>query len=120
MKVQTSDVRAWVAAMMATGRHSPATVRKAGHVLAKVMRAAVDDGLIARSPCTGVRLPAEGSREMTFLSAAQVVELVDATDDHYRTLVATRHTSAFGGASSPASEPSASIFCAVRWPWSSS
>jgi integrase len=89
VKVQTSDVRAWVAEMVATGRHSPATVRKAGQVLAKVMRAAVDDGLIARSPCVGVRLPAEGSREMAFLSAAQVVELVDATDEHYRVLVAT-------------------------------
>ena len=50
---------AFVADMQATGRHSPATVRKIGQILAKIMSGAVDAGLIARSPCVGVALPAE-------------------------------------------------------------
>ncbi len=86
-KVTTSAVRAWVAEMNGTGDHAPATVRKAGQVMAKVMAAAVSDGLIARSPCDGVRLPAESRREMVFLDAGQVLELVDVIDEHHQTLV---------------------------------
>lgn len=86
-KITTADVRAWVASMTAAGDRSPATVRKAGQVLSKVMAGAVADGLIARNPCEGVRLPAEPSREMRFLTAAEVAELAEATAEHYRTLV---------------------------------
>lgn len=86
--ITSADVRAWVASMNA-GTHSPATVRKAGQVLAKVMRAAVVDGRIKRSPCDGVKLPAECSREMVFLSAEQVGDLAAAVDEHYRVLVVT-------------------------------
>jgi integrase len=88
-KIQPADVRAWVAEMTATGKHSPATVRKAGQIMGKVMAAAVADGLIARSPCDGVKLPAEGTREMRFLSPAEVHTLAVATAEHYRTLVVT-------------------------------
>lgn len=88
-KLTTVDVAAWIAGQTAAGRHSPATVRKSGQVLAKIMRAAVDCGLIARSPCASVKLPAEQSREMRFLSPAELVDLVDAVDEHYRVLVLT-------------------------------
>lgn len=88
-KLTTVDVAAWVAAQTSAGRLAPATVRKAGQILAKIMRSAVDSGLIARSPCTSVKLPAEGSREMRFLSPAELIALVDAIDEHYRVLVLT-------------------------------
>lgn len=88
-KLTTTDVKAWIARANGAGQHSPATVRKAGQVLAKMMAAAVAEGLIARSPCEAVKLPAEGRREMTFLAMCEVADLVEATDDHYRILVAT-------------------------------
>lgn len=67
-RITNPMVRAFIADMLRTGEHSPATVRKVGQILAKVMRGAVNAGLIARSPCDGVRLPAEERREMRFLS----------------------------------------------------
>ena len=88
-KLTTVDVAAWVAAQTSAGRLAPATVRKAGQILAKIMRSAVDSGLIARSPCTSGKLPAEGSREMQFLSPAELIALVDAIDEHNRVLVLT-------------------------------
>jgi integrase len=51
------------------------------------MNAAVDSGFIVRSPATGVKLPAEATREMMFLTANQVAELADAAHPHYRCLI---------------------------------
>ncbi len=87
-------VRRFIADMLETGRHEPATVRKVGQILAKVMRSSVDAGLIARSPCDGVRLPAEGHREMRFLTAAEVAELAAAVGPAWETLV---YTAAYAG-----------------------
>src|SRR5207245_10896808 len=53
-RITNPMVRTFIAERVATGTHSPSTVRKMGQVLAKIMRAAVEAGLIARSPCEGV------------------------------------------------------------------
>jgi integrase len=58
-------------------------------VLSKIMSAAVSDGYLARSPCTGVRLPAEVRKEMRHLTAADLNDLADAIDHHYHPLVLT-------------------------------
>ena len=70
-KITNPMVKRFIAEMLAAGDHAPSTVRKVGQVLAKVMRSAVDAGLIVRSPCDGMRLPAEGRREMRFLTASR-------------------------------------------------
>ena len=87
-------VRRFIADMLETGNHAPATVRKVGQILAKVMRSSVEAGLIARSPCDGVRLPAEGRREMRFLTAEQVAKLAAAVGPEWETLV---YTAAYAG-----------------------
>lgn len=79
---------------MADPRLSPSTVRKIGQVFRKVMNAAVDSGFIVRSPARGVKLPAEATREMMFLTASQVGELGDAAHSHYRCIV---YTAAYTG-----------------------
>lgn len=93
-KVTNVDVSAWIATQLAAGRLSPASVRKAAQVLSRAMAGAVHAGLIARSPCDGLRLPAEGTREMRFLSPAGVLDLVETIDQHYRVLVLA---AAYGG-----------------------
>lgn len=93
-KITNPMVKRFVAEMLATGDHSPATVRKVGQILAKVMRSAVDAGLIARSPCDRVRLPAEGRREMHFLTAEQVSRLATAVGPDWEALV---YTAAYSG-----------------------
>jgi hypothetical protein len=75
-KLTTVDVAAWIARQTAAGRHSPATVRKAGQVLAKIMRA--DHPVPVRER----EAPAERSREMRFLSPTELARLVDAVDQH--------------------------------------
>lgn len=80
------DVSTWVAELSASGR-APATVQKAYQLLGKVMGAAVDAGLLARSPCQWVPLPRVEREEMRFLDPAEVARLADAFDPRYRALV---------------------------------
>jgi integrase len=88
-RITNPMVRSFVADLLGAGTHSPATVRKIGQVLAKVLRAAVDAGLITRSPADGVQLPAEDRREMRFLTAEQVATLAATVDVHWEALVLT-------------------------------
>jgi integrase len=87
-------VQKFVADMLATGKFAPATVRKVGQILAKIMRGAVDAGLIVLSPCEGVRLPAESRREMRFRAAGQVAALANAAGSEWEVLI---YTTAYGG-----------------------
>ena len=93
-KITNPMVKRFIAEMLATGDHAPSTVRKVSQVLAKVMRSAVDAGLIVRSPCDGVRLPAEGRRDMRFLTAEQVSRLATAVGHDWEALV---YTAAYAG-----------------------
>jgi hypothetical protein len=47
---------------------APATVQKAYQLLGKVMGAAVDAGMVMRSPCRRVPLPKVEREEMPFLT----------------------------------------------------
>lgn len=78
-------VREWVARLVDRGL-SPSRVRQAYRLLGAIMRAAVESGYIAGTPCVGVRLPRLPQREMSFLSAKQVRDLAEAASE-YRTLV---------------------------------
>lgn len=87
-RITPLDVRAWLADLNASDL-SPSTVRKAFNLLNRILGAAVESGLIGRSPCTSIRPPAEPTHEMRFLSGAEVIELADAIGVHYRGLVLT-------------------------------
>ena len=80
------DVRAWVAELDAKGR-APATVQKAYQTLSKILRGAVDAGLIAQSPCRNVALPRVEREEMRSLTPAEVAALAESIDPRYRALV---------------------------------
>lgn len=92
-QIRNMHVRAWVAELSGRGL-APATVVKAGQIMGKVMRAAVQAGLIVSSPCDGVRLPRVERAETRFLAPAEVVALADAMDDRYAALV---YLAAYGG-----------------------
>jgi integrase len=57
--------------------------RQAYHLLAAIMRTAVDDGRIATSPCRGVKLPRLPQVEMSYLEPEQLRALVDAVDGQH-------------------------------------
>ncbi len=80
------DVRAWVAELAAAGR-APATVQKAYQTLSKILRGAVDAGLIAQSPCRRVALPRVEREEMRFLTPEEVSGLAEAIEPRYRAMV---------------------------------
>jgi integrase len=58
------------------------------------MAAAVDAGLIARSPCRNIKLPRVEREPPRFLTPAEVARLADAIDPRYRALVLV---AAYGG-----------------------
>ena len=91
--IRPADVRVWLASMRAAGL-SPSRCRQAVHLLGAVLTTAVDDGLLATSPCAGVRLPPLPQAEMPFLTPAELQRLLAAVAPAYRTFVAVL---AFGG-----------------------
>lgn len=88
-KIRPSDVREWVAALKKHGL-APGTVRAIYFSLSLILKQAVVDGLVARTPCVGIKLPQdEVQREMHFLDAEQVEMLADELPDRYRALIFT-------------------------------
>jgi integrase len=86
-------VQAWVAELSASGL-APATTTKAAQLLGKIMKAAVQAGLLINSPCVGVKLPRIAQMEMRFLDPTEVRALADAIHPRYK---ATVLLAAYGG-----------------------
>jgi|GEM_PF-2232459 len=86
--IQPIHVGQWVADLDARG-YAPATVRKAYQLLVAALDAAVESGLIARSPCRGVKLPKLAPQEMRFLDPAEISQLAEAIDPRYSAMVLT-------------------------------
>ncbi|CAN5235386.1 site-specific integrase [soil metagenome] len=91
--VGTVDVREWQADLSRRGL-SASRRRQALQVLSAAMKAAVEGGLVARSPVDPVRPPRVPRREQRFLTAGQLEALVDAADPRYATLL---YLLAYGG-----------------------
>ncbi len=87
--IGTADVKAMLAAELEANALSSSAVRRHVLVLSVVLAAAVNDGRLARNPCSGVKLPPESAREMRFLEPGEVAQLADAITPHYRPLVLT-------------------------------
>ncbi len=81
-------------AALSAGGLSPASVQKGYQLLAKVLGAAVDAGMLAQSPCRRITLPRIEREEMRFLTPVQVAELAAAIAPQYRALVLV---GAYGG-----------------------
>jgi integrase len=86
-------IRAWVAELSASGL-APATTTKAAQLLGKIMKSAVQAGLLLKSPGDGVRLPRIERVEMRFLDASDVRALAAAIDPRYKAAVLL---AAYGG-----------------------
>ena len=85
---QPVDVKAFVASL-ARRNYSPAYIAKAYQLLAASFLAAVDEGMLPRTPCRGVALPRIEKHEMRFLSHAEVAALAETIHPRYRALVLT-------------------------------
>ena len=83
--VRASDVQGWVGGIAKV--LAPATVVKTYSFLATMMKAAVRDGLIAKTPCIDIHLPKVEKKRVVPLTVEQVADLLEAVPDHYRPLV---------------------------------
>ncbi|MFI8498351.1 tyrosine-type recombinase/integrase [Streptomyces sp. NPDC085524] len=86
-------VTEWVGSMKTKGL-SASRIRQAYRVLSQLMRAAVDNGLIAQTPCRGVRLPRMPETEPHILTQAEASSVVRHADKPHDLLIALL---AFGG-----------------------
>ena len=83
--LQRCDVQALVKAL--STHVSPGTVRNVYEFLNRIMQAAVDDRVIAHSPCQRIVLPARSEAEVTSPTAEQVRALADAVPARFRAVV---------------------------------
>ncbi len=86
--VRPADVRKFVAHLTSSGK-APSTVKAIFQTTAQVFRQAVQDDIIAKTPCVGISLPRERRQIMDFLSPQQVNDLADTIDERYKALIFT-------------------------------
>ncbi|HZD23874.1 MAG TPA: site-specific integrase [Acidimicrobiia bacterium] len=86
--VQPMTVRQWLAELSDQG-YAASTVRMAYQILARIFDAAVESGLLARTPCRGVKLPKIEETEKRFLSPEEIIRLAESIHPRYRAFVLT-------------------------------
>lgn len=84
--IEPIQVREWVSEMTER-RLSSSRIRQAYQLLSASLQAAAECGYLGRTPCVGVKLPKQASREMLFLSAEQVQSLAAAIAEPYGALI---------------------------------
>ncbi|MEU8752002.1 tyrosine-type recombinase/integrase [Streptomyces chartreusis] len=80
-------VTEWVGSMKTRGL-SASRIRQAYRVLSQIMRAAVDNDMIAQTPCRGVRLPRMPQTEPHILTPTEASRIVRSADKPHDLLVA--------------------------------
>ncbi len=88
--LQPRDVQTWVNDLAAEGL-SPSTIKSYVRVLGSMMLSAIRDGLVAASPCAGVRLPRDDQHGSVVrpLTVAEVMAIANGVPDRFRALVIT-------------------------------
>ena len=82
--IRTSEVQAWVSGL----ELAPSTVTVVYGKVAAIFRAAVEDRVIAHSPCTRrIRLPRAEGAEVVPMAAKQVRAMAETVNERYRALV---------------------------------
>ena len=87
-RITRADIKRWIGQELASGL-AASSVDRHFRTLRLVLNGAVDDELLLKSPCRGVRGPAIPHQEMRFLSHQEVHRLVDAMPDRYRAMILT-------------------------------
>lgn len=83
--IRRTEVQAWV---KERSQHlAPSTIDVVYGYVAGIFRAAVEDRVIARSPCSKINLPKVERRRVVPLAVDQVEAIVDAMPERYRALV---------------------------------
>ena len=91
--IKPTAVQAWMGELLQGAEDvkaiQPATVKRAHHVLARILADAVQDNLIPKNPVAGLALPKTSPKKHVYLTHSQVGALADAAGGECRTLVLT-------------------------------
>lgn len=83
--ITKAEIQKWVTRQAKT--RAPATVHRDVRVLSTILSQAVDEGLINKNPCSGVRKPRIPKRDLTVISPAQIKAIAETWKDDTRLLV---------------------------------
>ncbi len=85
-RITTPQVRAWVASLDSRGLSS-SRIRQAYGLLKLTMKAAVESGYIARTPCVGVKVARAPKRDQLVIAPEQVAVLAEEVTEPYGVLI---------------------------------
>ncbi|MDJ1115402.1 tyrosine-type recombinase/integrase [Microbacterium dauci] len=83
--IRPSEIRTWVTSLQA--RYAPSTVYALHRRLSQVFTDAIDDGLVAKSPCSRKTSPPAPKQRPYVATTEQVWALHDALPEHFRPVV---------------------------------
>ncbi|WP_181871218.1 tyrosine-type recombinase/integrase [Sphaerisporangium album] len=84
--IRTGAVQGWVKALTVKGL-APSTVETIYNIFASIIKGAVKDDRLGKSPCVNIKLPDVHKTGISLLSADQVKALADAVPTRYRALI---------------------------------
>jgi integrase len=85
--IRSTMVQQWIKDLQAVKGLAPRTVETIYVIFASIMRGAVRDGYIRKTPCTAIRLPEVSKTTVRLLTPAQVLGLATAMPQRYALLV---------------------------------
>lgn len=85
--IKPTGVQTWVKELQSVKGLAASTIETIYVIFASVMRGAVRDGYIRKTPCVDIRLPEKTPTVIRLLTAEQVLGLADAMPRRYRLLV---------------------------------
>ena len=84
--ITRDDVQSWIVRLHADG-YQAETIRGVYDLMAAMMKLAAEEGLIPRSPCRAIELPAVIRHERRYLLPEQIEDLVEVMDGPHKMLV---------------------------------
>jgi integrase len=84
--ITRADVQAFVTAKSKDGL-APSTVEALYRLLAQIMLAAIEEKVLAHTPCRRVNLPQQAEKTLTIPTVEQITELHAAAPDHAKTMI---------------------------------
>jgi integrase len=85
--LRPTDVQGWVTGLSKSERLAPSTIGLLYRIFASILRGAVLDDRISRSPCQRIKLPHVSRTTVRLLTVQQVEALAGAIDARYRAMV---------------------------------
>lgn len=85
--IRRIDVQAWITGMIQAGKGQP-TIESAYFLLRSILSAAVEEDMIAQSPCRKIKLPDKPSRTIDWWTVEQVETILSRLDGHWQVVAA--------------------------------